>query len=317
MFENTKIYSVDDYNPLHNQTLVQVKDDYFFTVPIWTAVRFNAWDFLSKIEFKEALFELFTKRDLPFTETMWTYGQALKYLATTRDVTMEDALAKLEEFWEEVDRAPSKLQYGNNEASELLDIAKLVLVAGTLEALPSSENSNTFIDEGKNRLENYPALKQYGAYFNAVKGDEKSDKQRIDTLIIETWQKAVVLQNKLNYDEPPDWYYPLRESLGAAYYRQGEYKQAADVFCKDLQIDNCEKLKSDKVESDKNLKIHKMNGRSLFGLIMSLEKQKKKSAAETSKTEFCVNPEGVIEKLCEEFKEAWKNAPVEPSLETM
>jgi hypothetical protein len=83
-----------------------------------------------------------------------------------------------------------------------------------------------------------------------------------------------------------------------------------------------------------NLEIHKKNGRSLFGLIMSLEKQKKKSAsvsenseesnidsngsmAETSKTEFCINPEGVIQKLCEEFKEALKNATEEPSLKTM
>jgi tetratricopeptide (TPR) repeat protein len=348
LFENTKRYSVDDYNPLHNQTLVQVKDDYFFTVPIWTAVRFNAWDFLSKIEFKEALFELFTKRDLPFTETMWTYGQALKYLATTRDVTMEDALAKLEEFWEEVGQADPKLRYGNNDASKLFRIANLVLVARTLEAVSPKKVSKDFIDEVKNRVEKYSALKPDSDLFEK---DITSDKR-----IIKIWERAVDLQNGLddnvcrenglddnvcrekglNYDEPPDWYYPLRESLGAAYYRQGEYKQAADVFCKDLQIDNCEKLKSDKVEGDKNLKIHKMNGRSLFGLIMSLENPKTLSGdgvetsttlsssevynsigTETSKTEFCVNPKGVIEKLCKEFKEAWKNAPVEPSLKKM
>ena len=33
---------------------------------------------------------------------------------------------------------------------------------------------------------------------------------------ISHWQKAVEIQDTLRYDEPPDWYYPVRESLGAA-----------------------------------------------------------------------------------------------------
>ena len=33
---------------------------------------------------------------------------------------------------------------------------------------------------------------------------------------IEHWTKAVAIQDTLNYDEPADWYYPVRESLGAA-----------------------------------------------------------------------------------------------------
>ena len=35
------------------------------------------------------------------------------------------------------------------------------------------------------------------------------------------WENAVVLQDALGYDEPPAWYYPVRESLGAALLRAG------------------------------------------------------------------------------------------------
>src|SRR5262249_47846446 len=33
---------------------------------------------------------------------------------------------------------------------------------------------------------------------------------------IEHWRKAVEAEDALAYDEPPAWYYPVRESLGAA-----------------------------------------------------------------------------------------------------
>jgi tetratricopeptide (TPR) repeat protein len=33
------------------------------------------------------------------------------------------------------------------------------------------------------------------------------------------WQKAVDFQDRLVYDEPPAWYYPVRESMGGAYLR--------------------------------------------------------------------------------------------------
>jgi tetratricopeptide (TPR) repeat protein len=249
---------------------------------------------------------------------MWTYGQALKYLDTTRHVTLEDSLAKLEEFWEEVGQADPKLRYGNNNASQLFRIGNLVLVARTLEALPP-DVSKDFIEKVKNRVHKYSALKPDSDLFKGVIDRNQQ--------IIKIWERAVHLEDGLNYNEPPDWYYPVRESLGAAYYRQGNFGEAETAFCKDLQIPDCDY---------ENQKIHKMNGRSLFGLIMSLDELKRKNGGdsekqetlsssgvsnsigtETSKTEFCVEPKGGLRKLCEEFKEAWKNAPVEPSLETM
>ncbi len=77
---------------------------------------------------------------------------------------------------------------------------------------------------------------------------------------IESWRKAVALQDGLSYDEPPPWYYPVRESLGSALLRDGQAGEAEKVFREDLA---------------KNPR----NGRSLFGLLEALKAQKKTADA--------------------------------------
>ena len=47
---------------------------------------------------------------------------------------------------------------------------------------------------------------------------------------IESWRQAVAAQAALNYDEPPGWYYSVRESLGAALLLSGDAAQAEQVF---------------------------------------------------------------------------------------
>jgi tetratricopeptide (TPR) repeat protein len=74
------------------------------------------------------------------------------------------------------------------------------------------------------------------------------------------WQGAVALQDKLNYDEPADWYYPVRESLGGALLKAGKAPEAERVFRADL------------VE-------YPRNPRSLFGLKEALRAQGKESDA--------------------------------------
>lgn len=49
------------------------------------------------------------------------------------------------------------------------------------------------------------------------------------------WRRAVDLQDKLIYDEPPAWYYPVRESLGGELLRAGQASQAETVFREGLQ----------------------------------------------------------------------------------
>lgn len=47
---------------------------------------------------------------------------------------------------------------------------------------------------------------------------------------IEHFSKAAEMQSKIPYNEPPFWYYPVRQSLGAAYYKAGRYEDAKGAF---------------------------------------------------------------------------------------
>src|SRR5262249_7871561 len=47
---------------------------------------------------------------------------------------------------------------------------------------------------------------------------------------IKHWHSAVEAQDKLFYDEPADWYYPVRESLGAAYLKMNKPYDAEMAF---------------------------------------------------------------------------------------
>ena len=69
-------------------------------------------------------------------------------------------------------------------------------------------------------------------------------------------REAVAIQDTLKYGEPPDWYFPVRESLGGALLLNGNAGEAEKVFRDDL---------------DRNPR----NPRSLFGLRESLKVQNK------------------------------------------
>lgn len=45
---------------------------------------------------------------------------------------------------------------------------------------------------------------------------------------------AVAIQDKLNYGEPPDWFYPVRENLGGTLLMTGDFAGAEKVFREDL-----------------------------------------------------------------------------------
>jgi tetratricopeptide (TPR) repeat protein len=91
---------------------------------------------------------------------------------------------------------------------------------------------------------------------------------------IQYWEKAVEIEDKLSYGEPPEWFYPVRESLGSALLLNGEAGRAEAVFRADLEQ-------------------YPRNPRSLFGLLRALEAQKK---------------DADVEEVGREFQAAWKNA---------
>ena len=69
-------------------------------------------------------------------------------------------------------------------------------------------------------------------------------------------REAVAIQDTLKYGEPPDWFYPVRESLGATLLMSGDAAAAEKVFRDDLE---------------RNLR----NPRSLWGLHQALLQQKR------------------------------------------
>lgn len=89
------------------------------------------------------------------------------------------------------------------------------------------------------------------------------------------WRDAVVLYDRLMYDEPPAWYYPVRQSYGAALLRAGRPAEAETVFREAL------------VKNPRD-------GRLLFGLLESLKAQHKTG----------------VEAVQREFNEAWKGAEI-------
>ena len=67
-------------------------------------------------------------------------------------------------------------------------------------------------------------------------------------------KQAISIQDQLFYNEPSDWFYAIRETLGSLLLRQQKFKEAEEVFREDLRR-------------------QPRNGRALFGLLLSLNGQ--------------------------------------------
>ncbi|PYT03490.1 MAG: hypothetical protein DMF65_04120 [Acidobacteria bacterium] len=85
------------------------------------------------------------------------------------------------------------------------------------------------------------------------------------------------------YDEPPAWFMPMRETLGATLLLDGQAAEAERVFRADLER-------------------NPRNGRSLFGLWKALEAQHKTREAVVARREF---------------EAAWKNADTQLKVEDL
>jgi tetratricopeptide (TPR) repeat protein len=108
-----------------------------------------------------------------------------------------------------------------------------------------------------------------------AKGELEAKKKNY-SLSISHLKKAVELEYTLQYDEPPTWFYPCRQNLGAVLIEAGRYEEAQKVY-------------------EENLSDIPNNGWGLFGLHQALLNQgKTEEAAEINKR----------------FEEAWKYADI-------
>lgn len=100
---------------------------------------------------------------------------------------------------------------------------------------------------------------------------------------LEQLQEAVAVQDSLKYNEPEDWFFPVRESLGGALLMNGDAAGAEKVFREDLDR-------------------HPRNPRSLFGLEESLKAQKRDYDA------------AFVQKR---FQASWKGGPTKLKVEDL
>ncbi len=84
---------------------------------------------------------------------------------------------------------------------------------------------------------------------------------------IASFRKAIAIEDNLNYNEPPDWFFSVRHHLGIAFLKAKRYVEAEKSFQEDLNI-------------------WKENGWALFGLHHSLQKQGKNQEAQLVKNRF-------------------------------
>lgn len=110
---------------------------------------------------------------------------------------------------------------------------------------------------------------------NTLEGEIAGAQGNVDHMI-EHLEAAVQIQDELPYIEPPAWYFPVRQALGAALLEAGKPADAEAVYREDLRQ-------------------YPKNGWSLFGLAQSLKAQGKDADAAEAQTQF---------------EAAWKNADV-------
>ena len=101
---------------------------------------------------------------------------------------------------------------------------------------------------------------------SVLRGEIAAAKGNTKTAVTEL-RKAIAIEDGLIYGEPPDWFYPVRQNLGAILLEAGRPGQAEEVYREDLAR-------------------FPDNGWSLFGLAQSLRAQGKKTEAAQAQRRF-------------------------------
>jgi tetratricopeptide (TPR) repeat protein len=185
--------------------------------------------------------------------------------------------------WNEVLKMPeppaawkiTRMLWGYGRGMAFASTGKIADAERELQAVTEAERTTPpemiFVAPFNNRTKNILRIARdvLAARIAAAKGDNAS--------ALKLLRAAAAVEDSLNYGEPPDWYFPVREALGGVLLRTGDAKQAEQVFRDDLER-------------------NRRNPRSLFGLAESLKAQGKSYDAELVRRRF---------------QAEWKNADTE------
>jgi tetratricopeptide (TPR) repeat protein len=127
----------------------------------------------------------------------------------------------------------------------------------------------------KTTLKDSPLVPNLAIAQRVVRGEIAAETGDFTTAIA-TLREAVKMQDEQSYMEPAYWHYPVRHTLGAVLLQAGKASEAEQVYRDDLER-------------------NRENGWALFGLMQSLESQKKSDELST---------------VAARFRKAWARADV-------
>jgi tetratricopeptide (TPR) repeat protein len=171
-------------------------------------------------------------------------------------LTVQPAVLVRFHRWNEILKLPAP-NAGRRLATSMWHFARGVAFAATGK-LSDAEIEHRVLIEG---LESTPPNELFAMSFNKARDTLTIASAMLSAKLaiarnernnaIAQYRDAIAIQDRLKYAEPPSWFYPVRESLGAALFLDGQLSEAEQVFREDLQR-------------------NPRNPRSLFGLLQVL-----------------------------------------------
>ncbi|WP_338242691.1 tetratricopeptide repeat protein [Aurantiacibacter hainanensis] len=167
----------------------------------------------------ESILDVDTGRDLPWVQAIYAapyfalgqYGSPAATLALTEDAHALDYVDAMRRYA----RAVAHAQAG--------DFAAFDTELAALEAFETAEDVTNLEANG------FPAPLIIRLAAEVAKGRKAMAQSRFSDAV-RHFSQAAELQTSIPYNEPPFWYYPVNQSLGAAHFQAGDFEEASKAF---------------------------------------------------------------------------------------
>jgi len=109
------------------------------------------------------------------------------------------------------------------------DLTQAKAEAARLDALRLAEDTRAMKRVGRNSIDSILEIASLTLNGEILASEEKYEEA------VPLLQKGVAIEDSLQYTEPPDWFHPVRHSLGAAQLASGDAKSAEKTYRQDLK----------------------------------------------------------------------------------